>query len=148
MERITFDTWALLAFVFGEDEADSMDKLLRAVQKNIIEGYFCVVNLAEFYRRISVEENEKSAIEKSAWLMTTGIHFASPNISMAMRAGSMKNKYPNLSYGDGFALACALETNSKLLITGDPDFDIREINAKMPSGACELLNLNYSEDEI
>jgi len=148
MERITFDTWALLAFVFGEDEADSMDKLLRAVQKNIIEGYFCVVNLAEFYRRISVEENEKSAIEKSAWLMTTGVHFTSPNISMAMRAGSMKNKYPNLSYGDGFALACALETNSKLLVTGDPDFDIREINAKMPGDACEVLNLNYSKDEI
>lgn len=143
MERITFDTWALLAFVFGEDEADSRDKLLRAVQGNIIEGYFCIVNLAEFYRRISVEENEKSAIEKSAWLMTTGIKFASPNISMAMRAGSMKNKYPNLSYGDGFALACALETNSKLLVTGDPDFNIREINAKTPGGSCEALNLDY-----
>lgn len=148
MERITFDTWALLAFVFGEDEADSTDKLLRAVQKNIIEGYFCVINLAEFYRRISVEENEKSAIEKSAWLMTTGIKFVSPNISMAMQAGSMKNKYPDLSYGDGFAIACAIETNSKFLVTGDTDFDIKEINAKTPGDACEALNLNYSEDEI
>lgn len=139
MEALTFDTWALLSFVFNETEAASMEKLLREVRKRKIKGYFSVVNLAEFYRRISVEESEDSAIEKSAWLTETGIEIVSPGIGTALKAGSLKNRHPNLSYGDTFAVSLALESDSKL-VTGDPDFKVPDIDAKSPTEALEELS--------
>lgn len=133
MESLTFDTWALLSFVFNEKEANSMEKLLRKVRKDKIKGYFSVVNLAEFYRRVAVEESEDSAIEKSAWITSVGIEIVSPDIATALEAGSIKNKHPNLAYGDTFAMSLFLKTDSKILVTGDPDLKISEINAKSPT---------------
>ncbi len=139
MGALTFDTWALLSFVFNEKEAGSTAKLLREVEKGRIKGYFSVVNLAEFYRRISVEESEDSAIEKSAWLTSIGIEIVSPDISTALEAGSLKNRYPNLSYGDTFAISLYLETSSNILVTGDPDLEIPESNTKSPTEALKEL---------
>ncbi|MBT9151210.1 MAG: hypothetical protein DDT40_01398 [candidate division WS2 bacterium] len=137
MERVVFDTWALLAFVFGEEEADAMENLLRKVEEGRIAAFYSAVNLAEFYRRICVETNEEDAREKCIWLRSTGLKSVNVDYEQAIFAGHIKNKYPRLSYGDAFAVAAVIDVNADHLVTGDPDFiQVDEVKIILPSGLC------------
>ena len=142
MERIVFDAWALLAFVFGEREADSVEKLLRETEKGGIAAFYSAVNLAEFYRRICVEGSEEDAREKCAWLRNTKLRIVDIDYEQAISAGHLKNKYSSLSYGDAFAVAAAMDIHADHLVTGDPDFvPIDEMDVILPSNLCAKIGL-------
>lgn len=137
---IVFDTWALLALIFGEKEADAVEALLRLIEKEKIIAFYSVVNAAELYRRICVEDSEEAAKERCVWLKNTKLRFKDATFEEAMNAGHIKNKYSKLSYGDAFAVALAMDVRADFLASGDPEFEsVEETKVVRPSELCEML---------
>ena len=116
---IVFDSWAVLAYLQGEDSAVKVRDILLSPE-NGGSLLMSVVNLGEIWyaiaRRISSEEADISVNEVMNW----GIEVVDADWTLSRQAAVFKSKY-KISYADAFAAALA-KTRDAVLLTGDNEF--------------------------
>jgi predicted nucleic acid-binding protein len=119
LTRLTFDTEPIVAFFFGEPNAEQVIDLLEKIQAKDIQGYINIVNLTEVYYAIA-RRYPKVANDKLKVLRVFGLKIVSldEDDRLWREAALIKNKYI-LSLGDAFAVATAQATESKLVVGDD-----------------------------
>ena len=118
---LVFDSWAVLAYLQGEDAAEHLaDVLAEAIQAEA-PILMSVVNVGEVWyilaREVSTAEADKSVATLRSW----GVEFVAADWTHAKEAASLKSRY-KMSYADAFAAALAKARKAEL-VTGDPEFE-------------------------
>jgi len=137
---ITFDSWAVMAWLQGEpagvfvrDLIDWCDGKPEAGESviSLLQGvlipprlFLSIINLGEVFYLLGRRKGEKTAWETIRKIKMTSIEIVSIPDDLVLKAAAIKMKYP-VSYADAFAVATAKGKNS-LLMTGDPE--IKGIN--------------------
>jgi predicted nucleic acid-binding protein len=125
LERLTFDSEAILAFYLGEKGAETVRDCLDRVQRGEAEGYISIVNLAEIYY-ILCRVDAAVAEEKQRNLRLYGLKVVPVKDDGLWReAAKIKSKHA-MSLADAFAVATAQMCKSKLVCGSDKEF--REID--------------------
>ena len=114
------DSFAVLAYHYGEKGKDKVKELLLKAEKGDSKGYFHWVNMGEVYYILHREEGEGIANRAIALIKRWPISLVLPDEGNFLLAARIKAKYP-ISYADAFVVATAL-TNSAKIVTGDPEF--------------------------
>jgi len=125
LERYCLDSYAILAFIGGEEGAEVVERALVEARAKRAEVYMSTVSLAEFYNVVSREEGVEVADRKYAELRMTSVIFDAPDEEVTLQAGRFKTKYSRMkgafALADAFCLATACKYGARI-ITGDPDF--------------------------
>ena len=125
MERLTFDSEAILAFYFGEKGQEIVRDCLDRVQRGEAEGYINIVNLTEIYY-ILCRVDPALAEEKQRNLRLYGLKVVPVEDNGLWReAAKIKSKHA-MSMADAFAVATAQTCKSKLVCGTDKE--LRKIN--------------------
>lgn len=122
MQRLVFDTQALLKLYLGEDGADEVVLMLREIQEGRSAGWINIVNLAEIYYILS-RRSRQVAEEKEKSLRGYGVEVV-PVVpaSMLWKSAALLKAQHSMSLADAFAAATALELRAKLVTGADLDF--------------------------
>lgn len=122
MRRFVLDTWALLAWLGGEEPAaGQVQALLDAAAEGAAELSMSLVNFGEVYSAVARKEGVARARETRRRLSLAPIRFASVDDELVWVAAEIKAAY-RISYADAFASALSIRLDAPLA-TGDPDFD-------------------------
>ncbi len=125
MERLTFDSEAILAFYLGEKGGETVRDCLQKVQSGEAEGYINILNLAEIYY-ILCRVDPALAEEKQRNLRLYGLKVVPiKDDGLWREATKIKSKHA-LSLADAFAVATAAACKSKLVVGSDKEF--KELN--------------------
>jgi len=134
LEHYCLDSYAILAFIGGEEGAEVVERALVEARAKRAEVYMSTVSLAEFYNVVSREEGVEVADRKYAELRMTSVIFDAPDEETALQAGRFKTKYSRMkasfALADAFCLATAYKYGARM-ITGDPDFS--------PVSECKII---------
>jgi len=139
---VTFDSWAILAWLQGEKAGKLVKNLiawcngegeiLKEIQLLLGDTsepprlYLNLINLGEIFYILGRRQGEKAAQEVVNYLYLSPLEIVPVTEELVIRAAKLKIKYP-LAYADAFAVATAQVKNSALL-TGDPELkDIKEV---------------------
>lgn len=117
MSRYALDSYAILAFLQGEEGAERVKYLLSAARAGEAELHMSVINLAEVQYKIM--RRGADTTDALALLRTLPISLISADEHIS-EVVQLKAKYP-MSLADCFAAALAQELDCPLL-TGDPEF--------------------------
>ena len=121
MERLTFDSEAILAFYLGEAGGEIVRDCLQRVQGGEAEGYINVLNLTEIYY-ILCRVDPALAEEKQRNLRLYGLKVVPiADDGLWREAAKIKSKH-SLSLADAFAVATAQQCKSKLVVGSDKEF--------------------------
>jgi predicted nucleic acid-binding protein len=121
LERLTFDSEAVLAFFFGEEGGEVVRDCLLQVQGGEAEGYINVLNLTEIYyilHRLDAEVAE----EKQRNLKLYGLRVVPVGDNGLWREAAKIKSAHAMSLADAFAVATAQQTRSKLVVGSDEEF--------------------------
>jgi predicted nucleic acid-binding protein len=122
LEKLTFDTEAILAFYFGESGAEVVGESLRRVQKGEIEGFMNVLNLTEVHY-ILCRVNSGLAEQKLRNLRLYNLKIVPiEDDDLWLKAAIIKSGH-SLSLADAFAAATAKILESKLVVGSDQEFE-------------------------
>ena len=128
LERLTFDSEAILAFYLGEEGGEFVRDSLGKVQNGDAEGYINILNLTEIYY-ILFRVDPELAEEKQRNLRLYGLKVIPVEDDDLWReAARIKGRHA-LSLADAFAVATAKSFESKLVVGSDKEF--REINIQL-----------------
>ena len=128
LERLTFDSEAILAFYLGEEGGEFVRDSLGKVQNGDAEGYINILNLTEIYY-ILFRVDPELAEEKQRNLRLYGLKVIPVEDNDLWReAARIKGRHA-LSLADAFAVATAKSFESKLVVGSDKEF--REINIQL-----------------
>lgn len=128
LERLTFDSEAILAFYLGEEGGEFVRDSLGKVQNGDAEGYINILNLTEIYY-ILFRVDPELAEEKQRNLRLYGLKVIPvEDDSLWREAARIKGRHA-LSLADAFAVATAKSFESKLVVGSDKEF--REINIQL-----------------
>ncbi len=128
LERLTFDSEAILAFYLGEEGGEFVRDSLGKVQNGDAEGYMNILNLTEIYY-ILFRVDPELAEEKQRNLRLYGLKVIPvEDDSLWREAARIKGRHA-LSLADAFAVATAKSFESKLVVGSDKAF--REINIQL-----------------
>ena len=128
LERLTFDSEAILAFYLGEEGGEFVRDSLGKVQNGDAEGYINILNLTEIYY-ILFRVDPELAEEKQRNLRLYGLKVIPVEDDDLWReAARIKGRYA-LSLADAFAVATAKSFESKLVVGSDKEFS--EINIQL-----------------
>ena len=128
LERLTFDSEAILAFYLGEEGGEFVRDSLGKVQNGDAEGYINILNLTEIYY-ILFRVDPELAEEKQRNLRLYGLKVIPvEDDSLWREAARIKGRYA-LSLADAFAVATAKSFESKLVVGSDKEF--REVNIQL-----------------
>jgi predicted nucleic acid-binding protein len=122
LERLTFDSEAILAFFLGETGAELVRDNLEKVQKKEIEGYINILNLTEIYYILS-RVDPKLAEEKQRNLRLYGLKVVPINDNGLWREAAKIKCYHSMSLADAFAVATAESLKTKLIVGSDKEFN-------------------------
>ncbi|MDP2976715.1 MAG: type II toxin-antitoxin system VapC family toxin [Anaerolineales bacterium] len=128
-DAFVLDSWALLAFLQGEEPAASRVKsLLQEARNEKVILYVSIINMGEVYYRIGKTrgQSEADALVEELQLLPLTILPASNEAVMA--AARLKMRY-SISYADAFAVSTTLQ-HGAILLTGDPE--LLELSGKFP----------------
>jgi predicted nucleic acid-binding protein len=127
LEKLTFDTEAILAFYFGESGAEVVGESLRRVQKGEIEGFMNVLNLTEVHY-ILCRVNPELAEQKLRNLRLFDLKIVPiEDDNLWVEAAMIKSGH-SLSLADAFAVATAKVLESKLVVGSDREFEGLEVS--------------------
>jgi predicted nucleic acid-binding protein len=127
LEKLTFDTEAILAFYFGEMGAEVVGESLRRVQKGEIEGFMNVLNLTEVHY-ILCRVNPDLAEQKLRNLRLYNLKIVPiEDDDLWVEAAMIKSGH-SLSLADAFAVATAKVLESKLVVGSDREFEGLEVS--------------------
>ena len=122
LERLTFDSEAILAFFLGEIGGNQVIVMLEKIDKGEAEGFINVLNLTEIHYILS-RISPKIAEEKQRILRAYGVKVVPIEDNGLWReAAQIKCKH-SLSLPDAFASATAKGYKTKLVIGNDKDFN-------------------------
>lgn len=128
LERLTFDSEAILAFYLGEEGGEFVRDSLGKVQNGDAEGYMNILNLTEIYY-ILFRVDPELAEEKQRNLRLYGLKVIPvEDDSLWREAARIKGRHA-LSLADAFAVATAKSFESKLVVGSDKEF--REIDIQL-----------------
>ncbi len=122
MERLVFDTEAILAFYLAEPGGETVRNHLEKVQSGEAEGYLNIITLTELYY-ILHRADPKLAEEKETNLRLQGLKIMPVEDDDLWReAAKIKGEHA-LSLADAFAVATAKICKSKLVVGNDKEFE-------------------------
>ena len=115
LERLTFDSEAILAFFLAETGGNQVIVLLEKIHKGEAEGFINVINLTEIHYILS-RISPKIAEEKQRILRAYGVKVVPIDDNGLWReAAKIKCKH-SLSLPDAFASATAKGYKTKLVV--------------------------------
>ena len=118
--RYLLDSWALLAWLYGEEPASNrVEQLLHEAVEFRAELMFSVINLGEVYYIFGRARGIASADKLLTHLRKLPIQLLPVDEKKVLMAGRYKMNHA-ISYADAFAVAEAKERNA-VLLTGDPE---------------------------
>lgn len=120
-ETYVLDSYALLAFLGGEEGNETVQALLRRAEKGECRVAISLINLGEVLYITERERSLKSAQEVLALVEQLPIELLDVTRETVLAAAHIKARYP-LAYADAFAVAAAQALDASLL-TGDPEFE-------------------------
>jgi len=118
--KYVLDSFAILAYLAGEEGADIVDDLLNKAEKEEVKLYLNYVNLGEVYYIIFREKDVNEANESIVLIKRKQIELVQVDERIALIAGRVKATY-SMSYADAFVVATAIVKEAKI-VTGDPEF--------------------------
>lgn len=120
MEKIIFDSFALIAF-FRKEKAGLTTKayLYKAARKKS-QIYLSYINLAEVYYQTIRNQGLGKGKQVLATIKSFPLVLVSAADDLVLEAAEIKAKYP-IALSDCFAAALALKEKAPIL-TGDPEF--------------------------
>ncbi len=126
--KYVLDSFALLAFLQGENGAQQVRNVLEHGRENAGTLFLSVVNLSECL--YIVERNRGSACARQVWesLQECPIHIEPATERHALVAARIKASH-RVSLADAYAVALALE-QAATVVTGDPEF--KEVEGLVP----------------
>lgn len=124
-----FDSFAVLAYHYGEAGKEKVKELLLKAEKGEVEGYFHWINIGEVYYILHKEEGEGVANRAIALIRRWPLTFVLPDEGNFLFAARIKAKYP-ISYADAFVVATAINKRARI-VTGEPEFKKVEKIASM-----------------
>jgi predicted nucleic acid-binding protein len=128
LERLTFDSEAILAFYLGEKGGEVVRNSLEKVQNGDAEGYINILNLTEIYY-ILCRVDPELAEKKQRNLRLYGLKVIPiEDDDLWREAARIKSKH-SLSLADAFAAATAKILKSTLIVGSDKEF--RELNIQL-----------------
>ena len=127
-KAIVLDSWAVIAYLEGEDAAEKVADHIADAHENKIPLYMSVVNAGEVWYIIARETSVPDADRSIAELKQLGIEFVDADWSLAHEAGGFKAKH-KMSFADCCVAALAVEKNS-ILVHKDPEFEQIEKEVK------------------
>lgn len=119
MQRVVFDSYALLAWLEREPGAEFVEHLLSSAEQGQLWAGVCSINLGEVYYRTWRDHGANRASEHLAMLLMLPWHVFSAADSLVWRAAAVKGQHP-VSYADAFAIACA-EEHGASIVTNDKE---------------------------
>jgi predicted nucleic acid-binding protein len=128
LERLTFDSEAILAFYLGEEGGEFVRNSLGKVQNGDAEGYINILSLTEIYY-ILFRVDPELAEEKQRNLRLYGLKVVPVEDDDLWREAARIKGGHALSLADAFAVATAKSFESKLVVGSDKEF--REINIQL-----------------
>ncbi|MGH2452845.1 MAG: type II toxin-antitoxin system VapC family toxin [bacterium] len=131
-ERYVLDTSAILAFLGGEQGADSVERLLRAARAGRIQVLVCSISLMEVFYTALRAKGEDEAVRLLALVRAWPLEWVYPDEKALLQAGSLKASY-RLSVADALIAAVARLHHAKL-VHKDPELEVLK-------GQIELLSL-------
>ncbi len=127
MEKIVLDTYALLAFFFGEKNSDKVEKIIKSARKKNTVLLMSAVNFGELFYAVMKKTNPENAFRAVDMADLIPVLVEGANRDMCLLAGSYKAE-KKMSYADCFAAALA-KVHGAPLVTGDKEF--REIEGEV-----------------
>ncbi len=122
MERLAFDSEAILAFYLGEEGGATVRDLLQKIQNGEAEGYLNLLNLTEIYY-ILCRLNPALAEKKQRNLRLYGLKIVPIEDNGLWReTAQIKSKHA-MSLADAFAVATAQACNATLVVGRDEEFN-------------------------
>ena len=121
LERLTFDTEAILAFYLGEEGAETVSDCLSRIQKGEVAGFINVFNLTEFYYILCRVDN-KLAEQKLRNLRLYGLKVVPIEDDDLWREAACVKSGHSLSLADAFAVATAKMLKTELVVGSDREF--------------------------
>ena len=119
-ERYLFDSWAILAYLQGEEPAAGrVSQHLEDASQKRAETCISIINLGEVYYRIGKVLGAQRAEEVLSDLGSLPIQVIAAENELVLRAARWKMRH-SISYADAFAVATAEKLNARL-VTGDPE---------------------------
>jgi ribonuclease VapC len=120
MDRLLFDTFALLRFFQKEPGSEKVKALL---QNGLARGKSMLINAINVGEIIYITQRRFGEQKKLAvyiHIQQMGLAILPCPNDLIFQAAELKAVYP-ISYADAFALASAVEHDATL-VTGDPEF--------------------------
>ena len=119
MPDSVLDSYAVLAFLFGEAPAPEVRQILEDAAREGKQVFMSVVNWAEVLYRVRREEGVEGIRDMRAFERTMPIEFVPADRALAEAAGEFKAAH-KMSLADAFAAALAVQRDAEL-VTGDPE---------------------------
>jgi predicted nucleic acid-binding protein len=126
LERLTFDSEAILAFYLGEKGGEIVRDCLQKVQNKEAEGYLNILNLTEIYY-ILHRLNPQLAEEKQRNLRLYGLKIVPIEDDNLWREAAKTKSEHSLSLADAFAVATAKTFDATLIVGSDQEFNQQKI---------------------
>jgi predicted nucleic acid-binding protein len=123
-ESYVFDSYAVLAYQFGEKGEDKVDEILLAAESGAVNLCLNVISLGEVYYIIYRKKGEAIANKAITMVKRWPLEIIVSDekitlVAAKLKAMYSKAKYP-LSYADAFVIATAIEKDATV-VTGDPE---------------------------
>ena len=122
LERLTFDSEAILAFFMGEAGGDLVRDSLLRVQQSEVQGYLNIVNLTEIYYILN-RVSSNLAEEKQRNLRLFGLKIVPIEDNGLWREAAKIKSAHSLSLADAFAVATALCLRTRLVVGSEEEFN-------------------------
>jgi predicted nucleic acid-binding protein len=122
LERLVFDSEAILAFYLGEEGGETVRDMLQKIQNGEAEGYMNLLNLTEIYY-ILCRVDPELAEEKQRKLRLYGLKIVPiADDGLWREAAQIKSKHA-MALADAFAVATAQACKAKLVVGSDEEFN-------------------------
>lgn len=120
MPDSVFDSYAVLAFLFGEPAAPEVRRILDEATLADRPVLMSVVNWAEVLYRVRRKQGAEGIEEMRRFERTMPVEFVPADHALAEAAAEFKATH-SISLADAFAAALAAQRGAEL-VTGDPEF--------------------------
>lgn len=126
-KSIVLDSWAVIAYLEGEEAAEKVADIIADAHENQIPLLISVVNAGEVWYIVARETSVTDADVSIKQLRDLGVQFVDADWELAKSAGYFKSRN-KMSFADCFAAALARQKKAHL-ITGDLEF--RQVSAEV-----------------
>ena len=122
MTVFILDSYALLAYLEGEEGADKVKNFLVEAASGTSRTLLSLINLGEVVYITERERGLTNAQEVLAIVEQLPIEILPVDRQTVLEAAHLKAHYP-IAYADAFTIAAA-QAHGGLIVTGDPEFKV------------------------